>query len=127
MDKQGGIVSENTYRLNMARKEHKKHVRELLAQAIVHKTLDMERHRQVAIRTKLEEIAKTELVKRVRVSNGGMGKGGGVSHGRVRVARSGDRSQDARHGATSSSGYTNETGGDSEDGTCETRSGKRGD
>lgn len=51
----------------MARKEHKKHVRDLLAQAIVHKTLDMERNRQVTIRKKLEEIAKIELVKRVRV------------------------------------------------------------
>ena len=53
----------------MARKEHKKHVRELLAQAIVHRTLDMERSRQVAIKQKLEEIAKIELVRRVRVSH----------------------------------------------------------
>ena len=68
IDRRGEIVSENTYRLNMARKEHKKHVRELLAQAIVHKTLDMERNRQVEIRKKLEEIAKIELVRRVRVS-----------------------------------------------------------
>ena len=52
----------------MARKEHKKHVRDLLAQAIVHRTLDMERSRQVAIKKKLEEIAKIELVRRVRVS-----------------------------------------------------------
>jgi hypothetical protein len=52
----------------MARKEHKKHVRNLLAQAIVHKTLDMERTRQVAIKQKLEEIAKMEMVRRVRVS-----------------------------------------------------------
>ena len=66
--KTGEIVNENTYRLQMARKEHKKHVRELLAQAIVHRTLDMERSRQVAIKQKLEEIAKIELVRRVRVS-----------------------------------------------------------
>ena len=52
----------------MAKKEHKKHVRDLLAQAIVHKTLDVERARQVQIKQKLEEIAKIELVKRVRVS-----------------------------------------------------------
>ncbi len=64
----GTVISENTYRLNMARKEHKKHVRELLAQAIVHKTLDMERARQVAIKRKLEEIAKIELVRRVQVN-----------------------------------------------------------
>lgn len=53
----------------MARKQHKKQVRDLLAQAIVHKTLDMERNRQVEIRKKLEEIAKIELVRRVRVSH----------------------------------------------------------
>ena len=64
----GDIVSENTYRLNMARKEHKKHVRDMLAQAIVHKTLDMERARQVQIKRKLEEIAKIELVRRVQVN-----------------------------------------------------------
>ena len=52
----------------MARKEHKKHVKDLLAQAIVHKTLDLERYRQVEIKRKLEEIAKIELVRRVRVS-----------------------------------------------------------
>ena len=51
----------------MARKEHKKHVRDMLAQAIVHKALDMERNRQVVIKNKLEEIAKIELVRRVRV------------------------------------------------------------
>ena len=52
----------------MARKEHKKHVRDLLAQAIVHKTLDIERNRQVHIKKKLEEIAKIELVQNVKVS-----------------------------------------------------------
>lgn len=54
--------------MNMARKEHKKHVKDLLAQAIVHKTLDLERYRQVEIKKKLEEIAKIEMVRRVRVS-----------------------------------------------------------
>ena len=53
----------------MARKEHKKHVRDLLAQAIVHKTLDLERTRQVAIKKKLEEIAKEEMVRRVKVGS----------------------------------------------------------
>ena len=68
MSRRGEIVSENQYRVNMARKEHKKHVKDLLAQAIVHKTLDLERYRQVEIKRKLEEIAKIELVRRVRVS-----------------------------------------------------------
>ena len=42
MTKKGKIIDEKTYRLNMAKKEHRKHVRDLLATAIVHKTLDME-------------------------------------------------------------------------------------
>ena len=40
--KGGKIIDEKTYRLNMAKKEHQKHVRDLLATAIVHKTLDLE-------------------------------------------------------------------------------------
>ncbi|ELT88540.1 hypothetical protein CAPTEDRAFT_170265, partial [Capitella teleta] len=71
--RRGEIVSENTYRMNMARKEHKKHVRDLMAQAIVHKTLDMERNRQVAIKQKLEEISKIELVRRVKAETGRRG------------------------------------------------------
>jgi len=42
--RKGKIIDEKTYRLNMAKKEHRKHVRDLLATAIVHKTLDMEVH-----------------------------------------------------------------------------------
>ncbi|XP_072175592.1 uncharacterized protein [Diadema setosum] len=63
----GELVTESTYRLNMARREHQRHVRDLMAQAIVHKTLDLERHRQADIKRKLEEIAKVELVRRVRM------------------------------------------------------------
>ncbi|XP_065942234.1 glutamate-rich protein 3 isoform X5 [Magallana gigas] len=73
VNKRGELLSENQYRLNMARKEHKKHVKDMLAQAIVHKSLDMERTRQVEIRRKLEEIAKIELVRRVRSSRGRKG------------------------------------------------------
>ena len=51
----------------MSRKEHKKHVKDMLAQAIVHKSLDLERARQAEIKKKLEEIAKIQLVRRVRV------------------------------------------------------------
>ncbi|XP_076438005.1 uncharacterized protein LOC143277146 isoform X2 [Babylonia areolata] len=68
VSRRGEIVSEATYRLNMSRREHKKHVKDMLAQAIVHKTLDMERSRQSEIKKKLEEIAKIQLVRRVRAS-----------------------------------------------------------
>ncbi|XP_033640418.1 glutamate-rich protein 3-like isoform X1 [Asterias rubens] len=69
----GEIITENSFRLNMARKEHQKHVRDLMAQAIVHKALDMERHRQSQIKRKLEEISKVELVQRVRSTRGRKG------------------------------------------------------
>ncbi|PAA76102.1 hypothetical protein BOX15_Mlig011659g1, partial [Macrostomum lignano] len=62
----GEVVPEPVYRLKMARKEHKRHVRDMLAQAIVHKSLDLERKRQVDIRRKLEEIAKMEHVRRIK-------------------------------------------------------------
>ncbi|XP_069106776.1 glutamate-rich protein 3-like isoform X3 [Argopecten irradians] len=73
INSRGKIISENQYRINMARKEHKKHVKDLLSQAIVHKTLDLERTRQVEIKRKLEEIGKIELVRRVRASRGRRG------------------------------------------------------
>ncbi|XP_025092847.1 glutamate-rich protein 3-like isoform X2 [Pomacea canaliculata] len=73
VSRNGVIVSEATYRLNMSRKEHKKYVKDMLAQAIVHKTLDLERTRQAEIKKKLEEIAKIQLVQRVRASRGRKG------------------------------------------------------
>ena len=42
MKKNGEIVDDGTYRLKMAKKEHRRHVRDLLATAIVHKALDIE-------------------------------------------------------------------------------------
>ncbi|XP_033123366.1 glutamate-rich protein 3-like isoform X2 [Anneissia japonica] len=73
VSKNGDLITETTYRLNMARKEHQTHVRDLLAQAIVHKALDIERHRQSDIKKKLEEIAKIELVRRVRMEKAHQG------------------------------------------------------
>ena len=35
-------MGDNAYRVKMAKKEHRKHVRDLLATAIVHKALDIE-------------------------------------------------------------------------------------
>ncbi|XP_031564340.1 glutamate-rich protein 3-like isoform X2 [Actinia tenebrosa] len=64
--KKGKIIDEKTYRLNMAKKEHRKHVRDLLATAIIHKALDMERTRQYEIRKRLDEVYKVELVRRVK-------------------------------------------------------------
>ena len=68
ISKKGEVIIESKYRLLNARANHRKQVREMLAQAIVHKTLDMERRRQAEIRNRLDKIAKIEMVKRVRVS-----------------------------------------------------------
>ncbi|XP_020895485.1 glutamate-rich protein 3-like [Exaiptasia diaphana] len=71
--KKGKLIDEKTYRLNMAKKEHRKHVRDLLATAILHKALDLERDRQYQIRKRLDEIYKVELVRRVKDERGRKG------------------------------------------------------
>uniref|UniRef100_UPI00398F5467 glutamate-rich protein 3 isoform X2 n=1 Tax=Pristiophorus japonicus TaxID=55135 RepID=UPI00398F5467 len=63
----GRIVSEREYRLNIVRKDHQKYVRESLAQAIFHKVLDMERHHQLEIKKRLEDFAKRERIQRIKV------------------------------------------------------------
>lgn len=66
ISKRGEIVSEKVFRLNNARKDHQRHIRDVLAQAIIHKALDMERHRQMSIKQQLEKISKIERVRKVR-------------------------------------------------------------
>ncbi|XP_067846948.1 glutamate-rich protein 3 [Heptranchias perlo] len=63
----GRIVSEKEYRLNIVRKDHQKYVRECLAQAIFHKVLDMERHHQLEIKKRLEDLARRERIQRIKV------------------------------------------------------------
>ncbi|XP_066933673.1 glutamate-rich protein 3-like [Clytia hemisphaerica] len=72
--KNGKITSENSYRLKIAKREHREHVKDLLATAIVEKALDMERMRQYEIRKKLDELYKIELVNKVRSERGGKSK-----------------------------------------------------
>lgn len=60
-------MSEGAVRSQHQRKQHKSHVQEMLAQAIVNKAVDIERARQVAVRKDIEMIAKVDLVRRVRV------------------------------------------------------------
>ena len=50
------------------RKEHKKRVEEMVAQAIVQRTLDIERNRQFDIHKKLDEIKKIENVRKLKLS-----------------------------------------------------------
>ncbi|XP_067894114.1 glutamate-rich protein 3 [Heterodontus francisci] len=63
----GRIVSEKEYRLNIVRKDHQKYVRESLAQAIFHKVLDMERHHQLEIKKRLEDFARRDRVQRIKI------------------------------------------------------------
>ena len=65
--RKGEVISESKYRLLNARASHRKQVKEMLAEAIVSKTIDMERQRQAEVRKRLDRIAKLEMVKRVRV------------------------------------------------------------
>jgi len=66
VSKHGDIISENRYRLQIAKKEHRKNVKDMLATAIVHKALDMERMRQYEIRKRLDELYKIDVVQRVK-------------------------------------------------------------
>ncbi|XP_019383936.1 PREDICTED: glutamate-rich protein 3 isoform X1 [Gavialis gangeticus] len=67
ISRSGRIISEKEYRLNVMRKDHQKYVRECLAQAIFHRVLDMERHHQLEIKRKLENVVRKERVQRIKV------------------------------------------------------------
>ncbi|XP_040092691.1 glutamate-rich protein 3-like [Oryx dammah] len=62
----GRILSEKEYKLNIMKKDHQKYIRECLAQAIFHKVLDMERYHQLEIKKKLETLAKKERIQRFK-------------------------------------------------------------
>uniref|UniRef100_A0AC11D0J6 Glutamate rich 3 n=1 Tax=Ovis aries TaxID=9940 RepID=A0AC11D0J6_SHEEP len=64
----GRILSEKEYKLNIMKKDHQKYIRECLAQAIFHKVLDMERYHQLEIKKKLETLAKKERIQRFKTS-----------------------------------------------------------
>nr|KAF6381906.1 glutamate rich 3 [Pipistrellus kuhlii] len=62
----GRILSEKEYRLNIMKRDHQKYIRECLAQAIFHKVLDMERYHQLEIKKKLETLARKERIQRFK-------------------------------------------------------------
>ncbi|XP_035270184.1 glutamate-rich protein 3 isoform X4 [Anguilla anguilla] len=66
----GKIVPDKEYRLKLVRRDHQRHVRECLAQAIFHKVLDMERHHQIEIKRKLEDFARRERVHKIKPPSG---------------------------------------------------------
>ena len=61
------VVSETTYRMNWAKRDHWKHAQDTLARAVLSETIDMERMRQAEFLRQLDEIAKTQNVQRIRV------------------------------------------------------------
>ncbi|CAF3790952.1 unnamed protein product [Rotaria sordida] len=65
----GEIISEGEYRSRLARREHVKHVRHILAENIVNRAVDMERTRQAEIKRQYEIIAKAALVNNMKESS----------------------------------------------------------
>ncbi|XP_030583850.1 glutamate-rich protein 3 [Archocentrus centrarchus] len=63
----GRIVPDKEYRHKLIQRAHQRHVRECLAQAIFHKVLEMERLHQIEIKRKLEEFARRERVRKIKV------------------------------------------------------------
>ncbi|XP_063689897.1 glutamate-rich protein 3-like isoform X5 [Bolinopsis microptera] len=70
--RRGEVVDEPTFRYHTARKEHRAHVKELMSQAVINKTLELERNRRAFIRDKLIEIRKIETVNRVKRDRDGL-------------------------------------------------------
>jgi len=64
--KNGEIISDRDWLMKNQNKEARTHMKDLLAQAVVHKALEIERGRQVDIRNQLEMMAKKERVRRIR-------------------------------------------------------------
>ncbi|KAJ8276942.1 hypothetical protein GJAV_G00069630 [Gymnothorax javanicus] len=63
----GRIVSDKEYRLKLVRRDHQRHVRECLAQAIFHKVLNMEHQHQVEMKRTLEEFSRRERVHKLKM------------------------------------------------------------
>ncbi|UJR16504.1 hypothetical protein I4U23_003406 [Adineta vaga] len=66
--RRGELIPEKEYRTKLVRRERKKHVRQVLAENIVHRAIDMERARQAEIKRKLDMIEKKTLVHSVKES-----------------------------------------------------------
>ncbi|CAF3277422.1 unnamed protein product [Rotaria socialis] len=68
ISRRGEIVPDGEYRLKLARRDHKKHVRQMLAENIVHRAIDMERARQAELRRQLDMVSKVALVHSIKES-----------------------------------------------------------
>ncbi|CAF3685342.1 unnamed protein product [Rotaria sp. Silwood1] len=79
ISRRGEIVPDSEYRVKLARREHKKHVRQMLAENIVHRAIDMERARQAELKRQLDMVSKAALVHSVKESR----RRGGYSSGNM--------------------------------------------
>ncbi|CAF2938466.1 unnamed protein product [Rotaria sp. Silwood2] len=68
ISRRGEIVPDSEYRVKLARRDHKKHVRQMLAENIVHRAIDMERARQAELKRQLDMVSKSALVHSVKES-----------------------------------------------------------
>ncbi|KAL6035066.1 hypothetical protein STEG23_037486, partial [Scotinomys teguina] len=62
----GRILSEKEYKVHTMKQDHKKYIRDCLAQAIFRKVLDMERYHQLEIKRKLDTLARRERTQRLK-------------------------------------------------------------
>ncbi|XP_053929097.1 glutamate-rich protein 3 [Cuculus canorus] len=67
ISRSGRIISEKEYRLNVLREDQLRCVQECLAQAIFRRILDMERHRELERKRRLENSVKRERVHNIKV------------------------------------------------------------
>lgn len=68
INQRGEIVTEGEYRSRLAQREHRKYVRHMLAENIVHRAVDMERARLAEIRRQHEILAKAANVNNIKES-----------------------------------------------------------
>ncbi|CAF0716915.1 unnamed protein product [Adineta steineri] len=64
----GDVLSDSEYRTRLARREHKKHVRHMLAENIVNRAIDMERSRNAERNRYFDMVAKAALVNDIKES-----------------------------------------------------------
>ncbi|UJR29948.1 hypothetical protein I4U23_017495 [Adineta vaga] len=64
----GEILSDAEYRSKLAQREHRKHVRHMLAENIVNRAIDIERSRNAEVKRYFETVSKAALVNNIKES-----------------------------------------------------------
>ncbi|CAF3453440.1 unnamed protein product [Rotaria socialis] len=74
----GEIIADGEYRSRLARREHDRHVRHVLAENIVNRAIDMERVRQAEMKRQYEMIARAASVNNMKESKKRIGSSSGL-------------------------------------------------